>query len=110
VSTWNYTAQDGSIRHMGPMAQDFRAAFGLGEDDTTISVVDEQGVALAAIQGLYGVVQRRSARIATQESDVVVLNAGPGRARPHCCQYCCWPGDSRCWASGWAVASAAGCA
>ncbi len=37
---------------MGPTAQDFRAAFGLGEDETTISVVDEQGVALAAIQGL----------------------------------------------------------
>jgi cell division protein FtsB len=35
------------------MAQDFQAAFGLnGADDTHISVVDEGGVALAAIQGL----------------------------------------------------------
>ena len=52
VSTWNYTSQDPSIRHMGPMAQDFYAAFGLGEDDRHITTVDADGVALAAIQGL----------------------------------------------------------
>jgi predicted nuclease with TOPRIM domain len=41
------------VQHIGPMAQDFRAAFGLdGADDKHISVVDESGVALAAIQGL----------------------------------------------------------
>ena len=34
------------------MAQDFRAAFGLGEDDKHIATVDADGVALAAIQGL----------------------------------------------------------
>ena len=37
---------------MGPMAQDFYAAFGLGGGDTTITSVDPDGVALAAIQGL----------------------------------------------------------
>lgn len=52
VSTWNYNAQDPGIRHIGPMAQDFYAAFGVGETDTGISAVDAQGVALAAIQGL----------------------------------------------------------
>ncbi|MBP7602247.1 MAG: tail fiber domain-containing protein [Thermoflexales bacterium] len=52
VSTWNYTAQDPAIRHIGPMAQDFYAAFNVGETDTGISTVDAQGVALAAIQGL----------------------------------------------------------
>lgn len=52
MTTWNYTSQDESIRHMGPMAQDFRAAFGLGEDDTHITTIDADGVALAAIQGL----------------------------------------------------------
>ena len=57
-------------RHLGPTAQDFRAAFGLGEDDTTISTVDEQGVALAAIQGLYAVVQAKDGRIAVLDSDV----------------------------------------
>lgn len=53
VSTWNYKAQADSIRHMGPTAQDFRAAFGLGEDDRHISNVDAEGIALAAIQALY---------------------------------------------------------
>ncbi len=52
LSTWSYIAQGEKIRHMGPMAQDFAAAFGLGEDDTHISTVDIDGVALAAIQGL----------------------------------------------------------
>jgi cell division protein FtsB len=37
---------------MGPMAQDFYTAFGLGGSDTTITSVDPDGVALAAIQGL----------------------------------------------------------
>ena len=31
IATWNYKSQDAAIRHMGPMAQDFHAAFGLGE-------------------------------------------------------------------------------
>ena len=53
IQFWNYKSQDPSIRHIGPMAQDFAAAFGVGENNTTISTVDAEGVALAAIQGLY---------------------------------------------------------
>ncbi len=52
VSEWSYVAQGEGVRHIGPMAQDFAAAFGVGENDTTISTVDADGVALAAIQGL----------------------------------------------------------
>jgi hypothetical protein len=52
ISTWSYIAQGEGVRHIGPMAQDFAAAFGLGENDTTISTIDADGVALAAIQGL----------------------------------------------------------
>jgi Chaperone of endosialidase len=52
LTEWNYKT-DKSVEHIGPMAQDFHAAFGLnGGDDKHISVVDEGGVALAAIQGL----------------------------------------------------------
>lgn len=51
VQTWSYKAQPGE-KHLGPVAQDFRAAFGLGADDVSIATVDEGGVALAAIQGL----------------------------------------------------------
>jgi hypothetical protein len=52
LSTWNYKSQDPAIRHIGPMAQDFKTAFGVGESDTGITTVDADGVALAAIQGL----------------------------------------------------------
>ena len=60
IATWNYKAQEPSIRHIGPMAQDFAAAFGVGESDKTISTVDADGVALAAIQGLNQKVEDRS--------------------------------------------------
>ena len=52
LTTWNYKTQDKTIRHIGPMAQDFHTAFAVGEDDRHITEVDEGGVALAAIQGL----------------------------------------------------------
>lgn len=53
VSAWTYKhdVEDG-IRHIGPMAQDFYAAFGTGRDDKGISSLDSGGVALAAIQAL----------------------------------------------------------
>ncbi len=52
ISMWNYKAQDASIRHIGPMSQDFHAVFGLSDDARYISPIDTDGVALAAIQGL----------------------------------------------------------
>ena len=52
IATWNYKSQSDAVHHMGAMAQDFAAAFGLGEDAKHISTVDADGVALAAIQGL----------------------------------------------------------
>jgi hypothetical protein len=64
VSTWHYKGQSDVVQHIGPMAQDFYAAFGLGEDSRYISSVDADGVALAAIQGLYQVVQKKDAQIA----------------------------------------------
>ena len=52
ITRWNFKT-DAGTEHIGPMAQDFHAAFGLnGSDDKHISTVDEGGVALAAIQGL----------------------------------------------------------
>ncbi len=57
ISTWKYKAQDATIRHIGPMAQDFYAAFGVGEDDRHITTIDADGVAFAAIQELYKTTQ-----------------------------------------------------
>ncbi|MBI2955519.1 MAG: tail fiber domain-containing protein [Chloroflexi bacterium] len=83
VQTWNYKSQDATIRHMGPMAQDFYAAFGVGEDEKHISTVDADGVALAAIQGLNQVVAEKEARIAnleTQNARLEAQNAAQQRA------------------------------
>jgi hypothetical protein len=52
IFTWNYNFEDPSIRHLGPMAQDFKASFEVGASDKSIFVVDADGVALAAIQAL----------------------------------------------------------
>lgn len=51
VRTWAYEAEPG-VRHIGPTAQDFRRAFGLGADERHIASIDADGVALAAIKGL----------------------------------------------------------
>jgi len=63
VREWRYTNELASVRHLGPTAQDFKAAFGLGTDDKSIGTVDEEGVALAAIQGLNRKLEEKEARI-----------------------------------------------
>jgi hypothetical protein len=52
IREWNYKAQEAAIRHVGPTAQDFAAAFGLGEDPLRISTIDADGIALRALQAL----------------------------------------------------------
>jgi hypothetical protein len=52
VTSWSYITEESRVRHIGPTAQDFRAAFGLGTDDTTIGMIDIDGVNLAAVQAL----------------------------------------------------------
>jgi len=61
-SRWNYK-DDKASEHIGPMAQDFYAAFGVGPDDKHIATVDADGVALAAIQGLNQKVEEKNAEI-----------------------------------------------
>ena len=73
ISSWNYKTQDKSIRHIGPMAQDFYSAYGMGPDERRITTIDADGVALAAIQGLYNVVKDRDAEIAELRSRLLAL-------------------------------------
>ncbi|HYP08828.1 MAG TPA: tail fiber domain-containing protein, partial [Bryobacteraceae bacterium] len=78
ISTWNYKAEADSVRHMGPTAQDFYAAFAVGNDDRHIGTVDSGGVALAAIQGLNAVVEEKDARIAALEVRAGTLESQNG--------------------------------
>jgi Chaperone of endosialidase len=73
VTTWSYKQEKAGIRHIGPMAQDFHAAFGVGKDDTSIAMVDADGVSLAAVQGLYRENKALWARLARLERIVVRL-------------------------------------
>ncbi len=52
ILIWNYKKENSSVRHIGPMAQDFYTEFGLGNDTTSISTIDPAGISLAAIKEL----------------------------------------------------------
>ena len=64
VSRWSYRWDGPGVRHIGPMAQDFAAAFEVGADDRRIHPIDMNGVALAAIKALNARVERQEAQIA----------------------------------------------
>ena len=72
VSTWEYKADKG-VKHLGPMAQDFHVAFGLGTSPKTISSIDTGGVALAAIKGLNEIVQSRDEEIEALKARLTIL-------------------------------------
>lgn len=62
IAHWQYNDTPG-VRHIGPMAQDFYATFGVGETDTGITAIDRDGVALAAIQALNQKLEAKDALI-----------------------------------------------
>ena len=62
MGSWQYK-QGSPGKHIGPVAEDFEKVFELGTNGKTISVVDANGIALAAIQGLYVEVQKRDMAI-----------------------------------------------
>ncbi|MBP7779088.1 MAG: peptidase S74 [Acidobacteria bacterium] len=74
VTEWSYKAQDAAIRHIGPTAQDFHAAFGLGEDPLRIGTLDADGVALAGVRAL-------EARSRQQADEVAALRLEVARLR-----------------------------
>ena len=73
VSTWRYNGQNAAIRHIGPMAQDFKAAFQVGETDKGITTIDADGVALAAIQGLNQKVEEQAAALKAKDAELQAL-------------------------------------
>jgi hypothetical protein len=85
VSSWNYKSQDKPSRHIGPMAQDFKAAFGVGETDTGIATVDADGVALAAIQGLNQKLEEmlgdQRAELKVKDERIAALEASVGELK-----------------------------
>jgi len=68
VSRWQYREDESGARHIGPMAEDFYVAFGLGTDDKHIAPSDMAGVAVAAIQALRQ-------RVVDQEGEIERLRS-----------------------------------
>ncbi len=75
VATWRYHWESPAIRHLGPMSQDFRAAFGLGSDERRIDMVDANGVLTVAVQALVR-------RIAALEAEVSALRSSGSQEEP----------------------------
>ncbi|MFD4293410.1 tail fiber domain-containing protein [Rhodococcus sp. NPDC058505] len=75
LSVWTYRFDHESVRHLGPMAQDFAATFALGSSDRVIAQVDANGVCMASIQALY----RRLVEVETELDRLrVASGAAPG--------------------------------
>lgn len=74
ITTWNYQVET-AVRHMGPMAQDFYAAFSLGTDNRHLAPLDANGVALAAIQALAQQNQTQESRLTQLEQENADLAA-----------------------------------
>jgi len=70
IETWNYTDREPGVRHIGPMAQDFMAAFGVGDSDRHIHLVDANGVNLAAIKALNARLEEKDAQIAALQEQL----------------------------------------
>jgi hypothetical protein len=78
VTTWNYISEGEKAKHMGPMAEDFYQAFGLGTTNTAIGVQDLAGVSLAAVKSLderTAQLQQRTLEVEKLRSEVEQLRA-----------------------------------
>jgi hypothetical protein len=74
IERWNYQwEKDGAVPHLGPMAQDFKGAFYPGRDDKTISMLEFDGVALAAVQGLNRKLEEKNVEIQALKQSVAEL-------------------------------------
>jgi hypothetical protein len=81
ITTWKFKEDDSAVRHIGPMAQDFHQAFGLGLDDRHISTTDADGVALAAIQALKQLLDDKDRKIHDLEARLQKLEKSSQKNR-----------------------------
>jgi hypothetical protein len=73
ITTWTYKNDESGASHLGPMAQDFHKAFGLGEDNRHVAPLDVAGVALAAVKELEAKVSAKDAQLADRDAQIADL-------------------------------------
>jgi len=81
VPVYYWNAKGGGARHIGPMAQDFAASFAVGENNTSLATIDLDGVAMAAIQGLYAENQELKAQVEDLKARLTTLEQAGDVAR-----------------------------
>jgi len=74
VTAWSYK-HDPTRRYIGPTAQDFKAAFGLGTDDRSINTLDEAGVTLAAVKGVGQEVDQLKSQLSQRDQQISSLRS-----------------------------------
>ncbi|NBC19101.1 MAG: hypothetical protein GVY18_17500 [Bacteroidetes bacterium] len=75
LQSWRYRTEPVDVRHLGPVAEEFYALFGLGRSAETIATVDADGVALAAIQALHEQLRQQQAEIERLRAEIDTLRA-----------------------------------
>ncbi|MEM9293986.1 MAG: tail fiber domain-containing protein [Acidobacteriota bacterium] len=68
ITTWKYRADAAGVRHLGPVSQDFHAAFGFGPDDRHIAPQDTASVALVGVQALQSELKEKEERVRALEA------------------------------------------
>jgi hypothetical protein len=82
LSTWRFKTEAEHVRHMGVMAQDFHAAFGLnGSENRTITTTDMDGVLVASVQGLHDLLMEQRATITRLEAQLADMRSELERSR-----------------------------
>jgi hypothetical protein len=79
VKTWRYKSDPQELRHIGPTAQDFAAAFAVGVDDKHIATVDADGVAFAAIKALYQQLQESDRKSREKDQEIARIKRKASR-------------------------------
>jgi hypothetical protein len=75
ITQWNYKCEGATIKHIGPMAQDFYRLFSLGSDDKSISTIDPAGIALIGIQQLVKENQDLKTKMTDMQKQIDELKA-----------------------------------
>jgi hypothetical protein len=81
VTRWNYIGDSSKVRHLGPMAQDFHAAFGVGSTQRRINLADANGVVMLAVQGLHRRLTALSQQVSTLQCENTALKREVARLR-----------------------------
>src|SRR5208283_2743296 len=75
ITRWNYKTEGARTTHIGPVSEDFRALFQVGDSDKSIALIDEGGIALAGVKGLLDQAAAQEKKINDLQHEIEELRA-----------------------------------